>query len=67
MAAENRVGDDLAWGANAIGEEIGVNQRQATYLCAKGIIPAFKTGLVCCSFGSRLRAHFQKRAEDADA
>ncbi len=67
MAAGNRLGDDLAWGAKAIGEEIGVNQRQATYMCARKLIPAFKQGLVWCAFKSKLREHFHERAEGADA
>ena len=36
--------DDVIWGAAAIGDAVGKNERQAYYLLEKGHLPARKVG-----------------------
>lgn len=53
----SRLADDLLWGAKAISEEIGVNERKAFYLLETGAIPAQKVNGLWVSSRGRLRAH----------
>jgi hypothetical protein len=47
--------DVFVWGAEAIGEEIGVDERKARHLLISGLIPAKKVGRVYVSTKRQLR------------
>jgi hypothetical protein len=52
--------DDLIWGAEAIGIEIGKSERDARYLLKTGVIPADKFGRQWVASRRRLRKHFRR-------
>jgi hypothetical protein len=51
------LGADLLWGVDAIGEEIGRDQRQTFHLLSIGAIPGKKIGGRWVSSRSKLRSH----------
>ncbi len=54
---------DLIWGAEAIGQEVNLTERQAFYALENGYLPATKVGKQWVSARSVLRAKFLKSAE----
>jgi hypothetical protein len=54
--AGGSIGDDLIWGAAAIGDEIGVDERKSFYLLEHEHIPARKVGNLWVASRRELRA-----------
>jgi hypothetical protein len=48
--------DDLAWGAKAIGEEIGQPEHRTFYMLERGYLPAQKVGGLWVASRRKLRA-----------
>jgi excisionase family DNA binding protein len=49
---------DLLWGSKAIGEELGLSQRQVYWLLEAGRVPATKVGRRWCASRVVLKQHF---------
>ena len=52
---------EVLWGAKAIGEYVGLKERQTFYLLEKGKLPGTKIGATWTSTKNRLRALFGER------
>ncbi|HTV90654.1 MAG TPA: hypothetical protein VME41_16685 [Stellaceae bacterium] len=53
-----RIGDDLIWGAEAIGMELNLPARKVYYLAGQGHIPIAKVGVQLVASRRRLREYF---------
>lgn len=56
---------ELIWGSRAIGDEIGLTQRQAYYGLEQGLIPAKKFGRKWCSSRAILREYIENAVRDS--
>jgi len=56
--APSQLGDDIIWGATAIGTELGIGRRKTFYLLEKGLLPATKVGREWVTTRSALRDFF---------
>ena len=54
--------DDLVWGAEEIGKEIGLEPHQVFYKLARGQLPAKKIGTLWVASRSQLKAHLTGEA-----
>ena len=54
-AKQQRLADDMLYGAAAIAEELGTTRRQAYHLAATGRLPIGRWGKVLFAFRSQLR------------
>jgi hypothetical protein len=59
---ERPLADDLLFGARAIGEFIGLDERQTFHQAANGNIPVTKMGRLIVASRRMLRRHFTKEA-----
>ena len=60
MLSESKRSDtDILWGAAAIGEELGLSERQAYHRLERGQIPARKIGASWAASKSALRKLFE--------
>jgi hypothetical protein len=57
-ATEPPLANDLVWGAEAIGAEIGVGPRRAFHILQSGTVPAKKVGALWVASRAALRRHF---------
>jgi hypothetical protein len=49
---------DLLWGAKAIADFIGIDERQVWYQADRGYLPVTRQGRILAASKSRLRQHF---------
>ena len=53
---------DIIWGAKAIGDFIGLNERQVWYLADRGLLPVKRQGRLLIASRSKLREYFDLAA-----
>ena len=58
-------GLDLIWGGRAIGEEVGLTERQAVRLLELGALPGVKIGGKWCARRDELHALFSRASRAA--
>ncbi len=64
MADETEGKGDLLYGAAAIGEYLGISERQARHRVDTGEIPTFRIGKTICSRRSTLDAWLAEQERD---
>ena len=70
MQSKNQQTDclDLLWGARAIGQFLGIDDRQVWYQADRGLLPVKKQGRLLTASKAALREHFatlDARAKEA--
>ena len=53
---------DLLWGAKAIGDFIGIDERKVLYQTDRGLLPVKRQGRLLTASKSKLREHFDLAA-----
>jgi hypothetical protein len=64
MQHENQQADqlDIIWGAKAIGEFIGLNEREVCYQADRSLLPVKRQGRLLVASRRKLREHFELAA-----
>ena len=64
LTAETRpAAADFLYGTKAIGEFLGIRERQAEHLIYSGVLPAFKVGKTVCARRARILEAFERLEE----